>query len=165
MCLNQPSVVDPRRVLGAMAPPPTRTGKNDTGRVRHRHDLRLKDLDPKPTGKELKRKPVKILPPGLREEEDDEDWPPKYKKAPPPPKIRKVPARHPRTGRKQWDSTPPAPRPKVDLRVSPERAVDIYDSGWRNTTEGDPEVYERRMRMFYEQVCTSPFQILTGRFP
>ena len=80
-------------------------------------------------------------------------------------KTGKVPARHPRTGRKQWDSTPTAPLPKSDLRVSPERPVDMSDSGWRNSTEGDFKVYEGRMRMFYEQVCSSSFQILTGKFP
>lgn len=150
-----------------MAPSSSRTMKSDTGRGRHRHDTRFRDSDQRLAMKDLERKAVaaKVLPPGLREEEDDEDWPPKYKKAPPPPKVRKVPARHPRTGRRQSDSTPSAPRPKVDLRISPERAVDIYDEGWRNTTEGDPEVYERRMRMFYEQVCASSFQILTGKFP
>lgn len=142
-----------------MAPPTSRIVKNDTARPRPRHDTKFKAQD-------VKRKPVKILPPGLREEEDDDkDWPPKYKKAPPPPKVRKVPARHPRTGRKLWDSTQTAPLPKPDLRASPERAVDLYDSGWRNSTEGDFEVYERRMRMFYEQVCSSSFQILTGKFP
>lgn len=149
-----------------MAPSSSRTVKSDTGRVRHRHDTRFRDADAKKVSKELKRRAeaVKVLPPGLREEEDDEDWPPKYKKAPPPPKVQKVAARHPRTGRQQRDSTPSAPRPKVELRVSPERAVDLYDEGWRNTTEGDPAVYEKRMRMFYEQVRAASSQLLTGKF-
>ena len=149
-----------------MAPSSSRTVKNDTGHVRHRHDTRFRDSDPKSASKVLKRKAeaARVLPPGLREEEDDEDWPPKYKKAPPPPKVRKVAAQHPRTGRQQRDPTPSTPRPKVDLRISPERAVDLYDEGWRNTTEGDPEVYERRMRMFYEQVRAVSSQLLTGKF-
>lgn len=149
-----------------MAPSASRPAKSDpASRVRHRQDTRARDSDVKKVVKELKRKAEAAkLPPGLREEED-EDWPPKYKKAPPPPKVRKVAARHPRTGRQQRDTTPSAPRPKVDLRVSPERAVDLYDEGWRNTTEGDPAVYERRMRMFYEQVGAASSHLLTGKFP
>lgn len=148
-----------------MAPSSSRTVKSDTARARHRYDTRFRESDPKLASKELKRKAeaAKVLPPGLREEEDDADWPPKYKKAPPPPKVQKVAARHPRTGRQQRDPTPSVPRPKVNLRISPERAVDLYDEGWRNTTEGDPEVYERRMRMFYEQVRAASSQILTGK--
>lgn len=144
-----------------MAPPTLRSTKPDTGRMRPRNDTKFKASD----GKDAKRKPIEPLPPGLREEDDDNDWPPKYKKAPAPAKVRRVPARHPRTGRKLSDPTSSAPRPKTELRTSPERAFDLYDEGWRNTTEGDPEVYERRMRMFYEQVCTSSFQLLTERFP
>lgn len=142
-----------------MAPPSSRTVKNEAARARPRHDTRFKAQD-------VKRKPARAPPPGLREEEDDDkERPQKYKKASPPPKTGKVPARHPQPGRKLLGSTSTTPLPKPDLRHSPERAVDKYDSGWRNSTEGDFEEYETRMRMFYEQVCCSSFQILTGKFP
>jgi hypothetical protein len=144
-----------------MAPPSSRNLRSDTGRARHRNDGKMKATDPKQALKDLKRKSLK-LPPGLREEEDDEDWPPKYKKAPPPPKIRKPPANHPRTGRKLWVPNPVAPVSQTDRKVSPERAFDVYDPGWRNTTEGDLEVYERRMRMLYESVSYSSSRLLTG---
>ena len=134
-----------------MAPPSFRPVNPEGGRGRQRQDTRSKANNSSKV-----KKPARELPPGLREEEDDPNWPPKYNKAPRPDKPSKKPLYHPRTGRKQSDTTPTPPRPRVPLRISPERAFDMYDEGWRNTTEGDPEVYERRMRMFYNQVCADP---------
>lgn len=138
-----------------MAPTSSRNMKNQPSHGRHRHDTKMKDSDPKLNRLDKKRKPVN-LPSGLREEEDDdEDWPPKYKKAPPPPKPQKKPAFHPRTGRTQYPSTKP-PTLQPEGRVSPERAIDLYDPGWRNSTEGHYAVYERRMRMLFDSVRTFP---------